>query len=383
MLLLVPHLACVERLKRTLADRFESEDIRVELTAGPAADAVAAARQQRGGTPLGFVVDDEVESLEALTAGADEVLVWPPRDDAAIQGFFDRVKLRATLRRGQERASAALVHAERLTSLGTLVAGIAHEINNPLTALQLGIEASASLLAPLSNRAQDDAGASPQEGSKLLEEMLGAIGSIANIVRDLRIFARADAGREEAQLLEVGEMIDQALRLVGREIKLLARIERDYARDLPRVLVPHGRLTQVLVNVLANAAQAMREVERPAHRVRISTRADGEAVAVSISDTGPGIPPQIVEQIFDPFFTTKRAGHGTGLGLSISRSIMRDLGGDLIVESVHGAGATFVLLLPIPAPSSAQQASSRPRMRATASARPAPKRLVLVVEDDE
>jgi len=406
VLLLVPYLGCVERLRGTLADRFESEDIRVELASGSPAEVTAAARQQVGGAPIGFVVEDEVSALEALTAGADEVLMWPPRDDAAIQGFFDRVKLRATLRRGRERANAALAHAEKLTALGTLVAGVAHEINNPLTALQLGIEASANLLTPLAKVAAElelwasrgwgaspeqirtlheltTSGASPMEGRQLLEEMLGAIASIANIVRDLRIFARSDGAREEAQLLDVSEVIDQALRLAGREINMIARIERDYARDLPRVLVPHGRLTQVLVNVVANAAQAIREIERPAHRVRIVTRSDGESIAVSISDTGPGIAPQILEHIFDPFFTTKRAGYGTGLGLSISRSIMYDLGGDLIVESVHGSGATFILLLPIPDYASVRRAYLSQRTATATPSQPSPKRTVLLVDDDD
>jgi signal transduction histidine kinase/ActR/RegA family two-component response regulator len=406
ILLLVPHQASVERLKATLADRFESEDIRVEMTTALPTEVIAGARRRLGGAPLGYVAEDEVGALEALTAGADEVLVWPPRDDAAIQGFFDRTKVRATLRRGQERLNASVIHAEKLTALGTLVAGVAHEINNPLTALQLGIEASANLLAPLSNVAQElgqwasrgwgaspeqiqtlhelaSSGAPPHEGAQLLEEMLGAVGSIANIVRDLRIFARSDSGREDAQLLDANEVIDQALRLAGREINVVARIERDYSRDLPRILVPHGRLTQVLVNVLVNAAQAIREVERPAHRVRIATRADGEYVALSISDTGPGIPPHILEHIFDPFFTTKRAGYGTGLGLSISRSIMYDLGGDLIVESVHGSGATFILLLPIPDYASVRSAYLRQRGGSAVRPRPAPKRTVLIVDDDE
>ncbi len=406
ILLVVPSQACAERLRSSLADRFESEDLRVEVADAPPTEAVASARRGWGGTPLGFVAEDEVGALEALTAGADEVLVWPPRDEGAIQGFFDRTKQRATLRRGQERLNASVVHAEKLTALGTLVAGVAHEINNPLTALQLGVEACANLLTPLGNVAQElqlwasrgwgasaeqiqklhelaDSGAPAHEGAQLLGEMLGAVSSIANIVRDLRIFARSDSGREDAQLLDANEVIDQALRLVGREINVVARIERDYSRELPRILVPHGRLTQVLVNVLVNAAQAIREIERPAHRVRISTRADGEYVAISISDSGPGIPPHTLDHIFDPFFTTKRAGYGTGLGLSISRSIMYDLGGDLIVESVHGSGATFILLLPIPDYASVRSAYLRQRGGAAVRPRPVVKRTVLIVDDDE
>ncbi len=408
ILLLVPSQDCGERLSRTLSDRIESDDIRVEVVSAQASEAVAGARRKFGGAPLGFVAEDEVGALEALSSGADEVMVWPPRDDAVIQGFFDRTKLRATLRKGQERMSVSLAQAEKLTALGTLVAGVAHEINNPLTVLQFGVEAFSILLAPLGNLAEEvrtwasrgwgaapeqiralheraQTGAPPHEAKQLLTEMLTAVTSIANIVRDLRIYARADSNREEAQPLDANDVVDQALRLVGRQISTVARIERDYTRGLPQVLVPHGRLTQVLINVLVNAAHAISEVERPIHRLRVTTRTDGEFVAMSISDTGPGIEPQALDRIFDPFFTTKRTGYGTGLGLSISRSIMRDLGGDLIVESVHGSGATLILLLPIPDEASIRAAYLRvsgvpPSVRAPQAEL---RRTVLLVDEDE
>jgi signal transduction histidine kinase/CheY-like chemotaxis protein len=406
ILVLAPDQACADRLTHALAGRFESDHLRVEVVELDAAAAVSEARRQFGGIRLGFVAEDEVDAVEALASGADEVLVWPPRDDAAILGFFDRTKLRASLRKGQERRSASVAHAEKLTALGTLVAGVAHEINNPLTVLQFGLEACSSLLGPLTSVVQEirlwasrgwgaspeqirtlhelsQTGAPAQEGKQLLDEMLSAAVSIANIVRDLRIFARSDADREEAQLVDANDVVDQALRLVGRQLTTVARLERDYSRDLPQILVPHGRLTQVLINVLINAAQAIEEVRRPVHRVRIVTRTDGECVAVSISDTGPGIAPETLDHIFDPFFTTKRAGYGTGLGLSISRSIMHDLGGDLIVESVHGSGATFILLLPIPDYASVRSAYLHghriPALREMHLAR----RTVLLVDDDE
>ena len=121
----------------------------------------------------------------------------------------------------------------------------------------------------------------------------------------------------------VEEIVDHALRLVGRELFHHALLERDYAPDLPKLVVPRNRVTQVMVNVLINAAHAIREVERPAHRMRIRARADDEFVAIGVSDTGPGIPPESLGRIFDPFFTTKRQELGTGLGLPISRSILR------------------------------------------------------------
>lgn len=130
---------------------------------------------------------------------------------------------------------------------------------------------------------------------------------------------------------------------------------------------------------LRDSVAAIKEVDRPVHRVRISTRADDEAVAVYVSDTGPGIPAESLDHIFDPFFTTKREMMGTGLGLSISRSIMRRLGGDLLVESVHGTGAEFIILLPRPEPNLVEATRERAR-----KVTPIPRRLgVLVVDDDD
>ena len=403
--LLVPNPAVAHRISATLAERYGNGDTRIEIADGPLSELLARVRQRVGGAPLGFVAVDEVAALDALSHGADEVMVWPAPDDRAIHGFFDRVRLRAALRKGQERSSASMVHTEKLSALGTLVAGVAHEINNPLMALQLSIEACMSLMTPLANVVHELSvwsargwGATPDqvqmlhdlaltgaprvEGRQLLEEMLAASAAIGSVVRDLRVFARADGDREEPQMLDANDVIDQALRLVGREVSMVAHIERDYARALPRVVVPHGRLTQVLVNILINAAHAINEVEREVHRVRITTRADSEYVAISISDTGPGIASEALSHIFDPFFTTKRSGLGTGLGLSISRSIMRDLGGDLIVESVHGSGATFIALLPLPDHATMRKAYLQ--NRGAAVRRPLSKRYtVLVIDDDE
>jgi signal transduction histidine kinase/ActR/RegA family two-component response regulator len=402
---LVPTPAAGDRISTTLADRYATRDTQIIVVDEPPSEVLPRLRARVGGAPLGFVAVDEVAALDALSHGADEVLVWPALDDRAIQGFFDRTRLRASLRRGQEQNRAAMVHAEKLSALGTLVAGVAHEINNPLMALQLSIEACMSLMTPLTNVVHElnvwsnrGWGATPEqvqmlydlaltgaprvEGRQLLEEMLVASTAIGSVVKDLRVFARADGDREEAQMLDANEVVDQALRLVGREIGMVAHIERDFARALPRVVVPHGRLTQVLVNILINAAHAINDVQREVHRVRVTTRADTEYVAISISDTGPGIASEALSHIFDPFFTTKRSGLGTGLGLSISRSIMRDLGGDLIVESVHGSGATFIALLPLPDHATMRKAYLQNRDAAVR--RPLNKRhTVLVVDDDE
>jgi CheY-like chemotaxis protein/anti-sigma regulatory factor (Ser/Thr protein kinase) len=210
--------------------------------------------------------------------------------------------------------------------------------------------------------------------------MGGAADAIASIVRDLRTFARADKD-EPPERIEVPELIDHAIRLSGREASRRALVERDYAPDLPSLLLPRGRVTQVVMNVFINAIHAIAEVERPAHRVRISARADDDFVAIAIADTGPGIAPEALDRIFDPFYTTKRGTLGTGLGLSISRAILRRLGGELSVESVYGEGATFVCFLPIPSPDALRDSVARlpavqPIARATATS-------VLLVDDDE
>jgi hypothetical protein len=142
-----------------------------------------------------------------------------------------------------------------------------------------------------------------------------------------------------------------------------------------------SRIVQVLTNILVNAVQAIEEIERPIHRVRITARADGEFVAISISDSGPGIPEDALDRIFDPFFTTKDTGKGTGLGLSISQSILRKLGGDLIAESVHGEGATFIALLPVPDEVAIQKAELAAKKASNGVAHTSARPTVLVVED--
>ena len=159
-------------------------------------------------------------------------------------------------------------------------------------------------------------------------------------------------------------------------------IERDYGQALPRLVLPRNRVMQVLTNVLINAAHAIREVERPVHRVRIHARADEDFVAISISDTGPGIPPESLERIFDPFFSTKRQEIGTGLGLAISRSLLRKLGGDLSVESVYGDGATFIALLPIASKEALRTALTRASPIRGAMVRRRGTSVLLVDEDE-
>lgn len=384
-----------------------SRGLEFETLEGDVQSAVMAARARKGALPLGAIVVDETSTLAALVGGADEAVVDNGACAVRLAAFLDRLDLRARLRAEGTRLQETYAHAEKLTALGTLVAGIGHEINNPLAAMLLSIDAARRYVLPALDVTWKIAdavrsGAPPPEGAldrlialgatneragrdaaRVFDDIGAAADSIASIVRDLRVFARTDQ-EEPPELVDIEELIDHALRLVGRELFQHALIERDYARDLPKLVVPRNRVTQVIINVLINAAHATREIERPVHRVRISARADDEFVALAVSDTGPGIAPESVGRIFDPFYTTKRQEMSTGLGLAISRSILRRLGGDLSVESVYGDGATFLCFLPIPSREAVRAAWKRGELvvRSPAEAS-ATHHSVLVVDDDE
>jgi signal transduction histidine kinase len=374
------------------------------VLSGDVQAAIAERRAREADAPMGFVAENEPAVLAALGGGADEAAVLPEYDAAALAAFVDRLELRARLRTENRRLEESFAHSERLTALGTLVAGVGHEINNPLSAVILSVEVARRHFIPSLDAAREiaravETGASIPAGAiaaltknawpdretlrpaALFDEIATAAEAIASIVRDLRTFARSDRD-EPRERVEVPELIDHAIRLSGREALRRGVLERDYAPDLPPLLVPRGRVSQVIMNVFINAVHAIAEIERPVHRVRISARADDDFVAIAISDTGPGIPPASLERIFDPFFTTKRQALGTGLGLSISREILRRLGGELSVESVYGEGATFLCFLPIPS------ADSLAKVRiATVAPRGAERATevtsVLLVDDDE
>ena len=371
---------------------------------GPLPAAVEKARTLRGGCPLGVVTESDAEALEAIAAGADEAMRLPVIDLPSVLTFVDRTIVRASSRRQRERDQESVMHSEKLASLGAIIASVAHEINNPLTAVLLSLEAlgndiqhmvavgdqlrNLAVLDPEELAAQVRAMVStlPRSGAwsaadEIVWEAKTATASIADIVRDLLIFARGSPN-EPPRLIHVPELIDQVLRIVGHQLRGHAVIERDDAPDLPPILVPRTRLAMVLTNILVNASHAIQELESECHRVRISTRSDGEAVAISISDTGPGIPPDVVSHIFDPFFTTKRESMGTGLGLSISRTTLRKLGGDLIVESVHGQGATFVAIVPLPERAAVLEAFQSTRA-ALVPRRSQSRVTVMLVDDDE
>lgn len=257
-----------------------------------------------------------------------------------------------------------LVVTDRLSALGTLAAGVAHEINNPLAYVMLNL----SLLA---QHLRGHAKAEPDELSRLVDETLDGAERVARIVRDLRAVTRASEGPPAPVSLRA--VAEAALRIASGHVRAKARLTTSFEGDV-WVLGDAPRLEQVVMNLLVNAAQAITSGRHQDHEVHVRVRAEGELGVLSVRDTGAGIPPEVQPRIFDPFFTTKPQGEGTGLGLAICHGLVSSLGGRIDFESTVGAGTTFHVRLPL---------SGAPRVESgTASDEPLAGLRVLVVEDE-
>ncbi len=240
---------------------------------------------------------------------------------------------------------ARLIRADRMASLGTLAAGVAHEINNPLTYVLLHLGYLARELPKLGAalRGNDDAERRLDDLGRRIAETLDGVERVELIVRDLKLFSRPEAERREP--VDVRRVIDSAANMAASEIRHRARLRKEYMHVRP-ILATEARLGQLFLNLLVNAAQAIPEGEADKNEISISVHEKGERVVVEVRDTGCGIPPEVQARIFDPFFTTKPVGVGTGLGLSICHGIVESLGGEIRVESRPGAGSKFTVLLP-------------------------------------
>jgi len=248
-----------------------------------------------------------------------------------------------------KEAQARLVHSEKMAALGQLVAGVAHEINTPLGAINSNNDllgrAIEKLRTELSQAGLHAASQYPQV-EKVLEilENLSKVNKIAverimGIVRSLKTFARLD----QADVLKVDlhECLDTALILLNHELKNRIQVVKDYG-TLPEITCRASHLSQVFMNILLNAVQAI----ETQGEIKIHTGRDKNKVWIKISDTGKGIPPEHLTKIFNPGFTTKGVGVGTGLGLSICHQIIEEHKGQIYVESSPGRGTTFTIELP-------------------------------------
>jgi PAS domain S-box-containing protein len=271
--------------------------------------------------------------------------------------------------------------ADRMSGVGTLAAGVAHEINNPLSYVIGNQQFVLERLEPLLDAARGD---TLQVSVALLRSLTEALrdasegaSRVRHIVRDLKTFSRGD--EETTHPLDVRHVLESAVSICHNEVRHRARI-RMSLEDVPRVVANEARLGQVFVNLIVNAAQAIPDGQVDRHEIALSTFTDAQGRAVvEVADTGSGIAPEHLKRIFDPFFTTKPVGVGTGLGLSICHGIVSVLGGDIQVESELGKGTRFRVVLP-PAPAGTEEAKAVVPVKASPAS---PRRARLLVLDDE
>ncbi|CAM3299802.1 PAS domain S-box protein [Corallococcus soli] len=275
----------------------------------------------------------------------------------------------------RRQLQARLVVADRLASVGTLGAGVAHEINNPLAYMLVNLHLIREGLDKLETQgAPSEPVAAIQQ---LVRETTEGAERIATIVRDLKVFAR---GEQESRPMpvDVRRSVELACKMADNVIRHRARLITEF-EPVPAVEASEARLCQVFLNLLLNAAQAIPEDPSSVteHEIRAIIR-QGEPgkVVVEVRDTGVGMTPEVLGRIFDPFFTTKAVGVGTGLGLSICHGIIESMGGSIHAESVPGQGSTFRVVLR----SAQHEPDLYPRLSATAQA--GARARILVVDDE-
>jgi len=274
----------------------------------------------------------------------------------------------------RRRLEARMAQSERLATVGLLVAGVAHEINNPLTFIQANLEELQQRLKELGPEAHELLG--------LIEDTRQGTSRVARIVNDLRTFQRAD---DDAHTVDANQVVVDTLRMVAPKIRHRASVRRDLGR-IPEILCNEARLIQVLTNLVTNAAEAMPTNRAAAqNEISVHTWSTGSDVCIKVEDNGTGIESEDLKQIFDPFFTRRKASGGTGLGLAISNSIVQQLGGFISVDSQVGTGSRFVVHLPAQSPEAAATSDAAEEPRAGPEPPPpSDGRLrVLLVDDEE
>lgn len=260
-----------------------------------------------------------------------------------------------------EEAHHQLLQSEKMASIGSLAAGVAHEINNPIgfVASNMGhlggyindlltlIDACRDELVQYTSAPTSDQVAKKidleflrNDVKNLLIENKDGIDRVKRIVQDLKDFSHVDHG--EWVVADLHQGLDSTLNIVNNELKYKAVVEKEYG-DIPPITCIASQLNQVFMNLLVNAAHAI----EGSGKIKIETGTQDSTIYIKISDTGIGIPKDNLARIFDPFFTTKPVGKGTGLGLSLSYGIVKRHGGRISVESTPGVGTTFTIWLPI------------------------------------
>ncbi len=324
-------------------------------------------------------LDELVAALQNIQSG-DRIVEIPIKSDTEIglltesfnQMSRNVIQARGDLKKKISELEAAnlelketqskLVHSSKMVSLGQLVAGVAHELNNPIGFIysNMGhLREYSSKLIQLAESAEKNPSEIPALKKQLdidyikedLPKLIGSCEDGARRTRDIVLGLRNFSRLEEAKLKEVDihESIDNTLNLLAGETKNRIQVVRDYGK-LPLVTCYASQINQVFMNILSNAVQAIDGNGNIWISTKPVTSASGvESVQISFQDSGKGMTPQVMEKIFDPFFSTKAVGQGTGLGLSISYGIIQTHGGEILVKSQVGIGTEFIVTIPVKA----------------------------------
>ncbi|MFZ4859836.1 MAG: ATP-binding protein [Desulfuromonadaceae bacterium] len=286
-------------------------------------------------------------------------------NEKQLHSFNDRLEIRIAEEVGKSREKDSLLqHQDKMSSLGRLAAGVAHEINNPMGYIISNLASLSKYVDKLTTYldATEQYFAGSESGileslarernkykiDRIRQDLPGLIAEtregadrVSTIVQDLKSFSRLD--NSTCEFSDINKGLESTLSIAWNELKYKATVNREFGQ-LPPVWCNMGQLNQVFLNILVNAAHAIEGLGE----IRIVTRAEAESVKIAISDSGCGIAPEHVRRIFDPFFTTKEVGKGTGLGLAIAYDIVVDKhGGSINVASEIGTGTTFTITLPV------------------------------------
>jgi len=289
------------------------------------------------------------ESLDLITNGLYQLKTFILKNKAQLQVLENYKKLK--------EMKSQLIHSEKMASIGTISAGIAHEINNPLSFLLTNLEVLKDYLGSIGTYVdlleKSNTGTNTEISTmknniefiledvpNLLRESLDGIERIREIVNGLRTFSRADDGIFKE--VDVNYCIETALKLVSNELKHKCKISKNLS-EIPHVMGSQGQLIQVFTNLLVNSAQAIDEHGS----IEVKSTINDNKILLTFCDSGKGISKEHLDKLFTPFFTTKPTGQGTGLGLSISYGIIQKHRGNISVESSPGLGTTFYIELPM------------------------------------
>jgi len=283
-------------------------------------------------------------AIEAINRGQVHLFLRKPWDPREMRLSLEMARERYQLGRRIHEMEGRLVATERIYSLGVIAAGLAHEIRNPLSALQTNLHYVSSALASLSAKIADRGDRVQASELAELEEPLAdcerAAANILEITRSVELTSR----QSDDGLVDLKEVVTLATRSIRSQITRIGEVELHF-EPVPSVRGSRTRLGQVVLNLMLNALESMDPARRRENRVVVRLYGNEKTQYLEVEDNGPGIPAKVLNSIFDPFFTTKSNG-GSGLGLAISKRIVDELGGTMEVKSEVGVGTRFTVSLP-------------------------------------